>query len=150
MMHAYINYMEAHSLTPLRKEEVSIDEYLHELNIKGWVKEGSIENKTEQLHTPVDVLKNPLQYVAEFTRIQQVDLSFPIIVFGNGIVDGLHRLCKSVLEKKSTLWVYRCNEPLMNKFKLGTEDEWTKVNAMKVCDFITLFYTRFKTIETDT
>ncbi|MBL8014662.1 MAG: hypothetical protein JNK26_00535 [Candidatus Doudnabacteria bacterium] len=54
---------------------------------------------------PIDVINDPIRYEYRFGRIVGVDTSYPIdIMWWKGrwqILDGLHRLCKQVIEGKA-------------------------------------------------
>lgn len=49
---------------------------------------------------PFDVLKWPERYPDHYERILLGDLSYPILVFENGVADGCHRICKAFLTEQ--------------------------------------------------
>ena len=45
-------------------------------------------------------------FISHVNRVQNSDLDIPLLISpSGGIIDGLHRLCKAVLEKKETIKV---------------------------------------------
>jgi len=84
-------------------EEINIDELMWILDVPFWEdKEGNI------VITPREVMNNPDQYPSHRDRIKASDTSYPIDIMKNKkgkwlTLDGLHRLVKLVLEKKSTV-----------------------------------------------
>jgi hypothetical protein len=63
---------------------------------------------------PRDVLNNPEQYRKWVDRIMEVDTNYPIdIIWWKGkwqIIDGLHRLCKLIIEGQSIIRVRKLSE----------------------------------------
>ena len=64
----------------------------------------------DRLITPISVLsnsQNPM-YKIHMDRIEQTDLSYPILIDPNmWLVDGMHRICKAFLTKQPTITVSR-------------------------------------------
>lgn len=45
-------------------------------------------------------------FISHVNRVQSADLDIPLLISpSGGIIDGMHRLCKAVLEKKETIKV---------------------------------------------
>lgn len=101
--------------------------------------------KMQKYFSPMDVLKKQKnkKYLKNMERIQKADLSYPIILDGNDIVDGIHRLTKAVQEKKKTIVAYCFDKKLMNKFLIDIKGDWDRVDQIKEHELIELFYQRF-------
>lgn len=139
MMFAYVNLFKKQ----LKAELVPVASLLHVLDFKGW---GNQE--TGELYSSTDVLANPKKYPNEIKRIKNADLSYPIFVHDDDIVDGVHRLTKAKLEGKTHIKAYVFDAKLMNKFKVGKingeKTDWEKINeALQEYNQIQLFYERF-------
>ena len=72
--------------------EVPTGLLLHNLDYDSW------DDQNNDPITPRDVLNNRNNYKRHWHRIDAADLQYPIVVMDDDIVDGLHRLCKAVLE----------------------------------------------------
>jgi len=59
------------------------------------------------------------------------------------IIDGVHRLTKSVLLNKKYIKAYVFDSKLMKKFVIAKKNEWDKVDKLKVYQFIILYVDRF-------
>lgn len=94
-------------------------------------------------YSPRDVLIHPEKYKEEYGRIQNADLSYPIIIYNGNIVDGVHRLTKAKLLKKDKIKAYVFNGTLMKKFLINKNYDWNYVNSLETHDYITLFHKRF-------
>jgi len=134
MMFAYINIYKPKSTS------VDIDDLLHNLEYKGWG-----DPIKSILYSPLDVLKNPnkKQYKKEIQRIENADLKYPIIIYNNNIVDGVHRLTKANLQGKKKIKAYIFNSDLMKKFLINNNRDWEKVDNMEAYELIQLFHKRF-------
>lgn len=119
-----------------RREKALVGDYLHALEGKNW---GDVESPI----SPIDVLKAPNNYSAEYSRITRADLKYPIIIHKGNVVDGLHRLAKAKLEGKEHVQIYTFEANLMRKFLLNKEEDWAKVDQMPVHELMTLFCARF-------
>lgn len=79
---------------------------------------------------PRDVLNNPEQYEYRMSRIMGVDTNYPIdIMWWKGkweILDGLHRLCKQVIEGKTVIKVRKVPVELK---KMIVPDFWYNKNT---------------------
>lgn len=80
---------------------IDIDSYANLLAHKGWL------SKDKKKISVIDVLANTKKYREEYNKIINVDMSYPIIINERfGILDGLHRIAKSYLNKKKTIQAY--------------------------------------------
>lgn len=55
--------------------------------------------------SPQDVLNNPKKYRQEMKKILRADLSYPILMYKDELIDGYHRLAKAFMEKVPTIKV---------------------------------------------
>lgn len=112
-------------------QNIEVKKLIKNLEFDSWG--GNLEK-----YSPLDVLEDPTnkKYVDEIKRIENANLSYPIIVYNNFIVDGVHRLTKSYLLKKKNIKAYVFSSSLMNKFLINNR-------KMKEYDLITLFFQRF-------
>lgn len=132
MMFAYIHlFKPKHTL-------LEVSDFLSTLEYKGW---GGI--KKSIAYSPRDVLANPKKYKNEIDMIEEADLKYPIIVHNGNIVDGVHRLCKSVLMNKRKIKAYEFDKALMAKFLINNEKDWDAVDNLKLHELIVLFVKRF-------
>jgi len=69
-------------------------------------------------YSPQDVLNNPEQYAGEMEMIRDADLSYPILMYKNQIVDGNHRLAKAFFEKEKTIKVKMPTDKQMESAKV--------------------------------
>jgi hypothetical protein len=99
---------------------------------------------TKVKYTPLDVINNPKKYPDEYKKILNANLKYPIIMTHDLIiVDGMHRLAKTYIKKKKYINVYIFDKELMKKFIVGKNNEWDKVDNMKIYDIIDLYVKRF-------
>ena len=116
------------------------DNILKNLEYSGWG--DPIKNIK---YSPKQVLENPEKYPEDYERIKKADLKYPIIISEDGnIIDGVHRLAKSVILDKIYIKAYVFNNKLMKKFIIAKRGEWNKVDELKVYQFIVLYIERFK------
>ncbi len=86
-------------------EEMSIEEFTWILDLPFWEDEvGNI------VITPKEVITNPDKYAAHWARINSADTSYPLDIMKNKhgkwlTLDGLHRLVKLILDKKTVVQV---------------------------------------------
>lgn len=66
-----------------------------------------------------------------------------ILTHDKNIVDGIHRLTKAYLLKKSTIKAYIFSKKLMNKFLLNKKGDWKKVDSIPIYVHIEIFFRRF-------
>lgn len=134
MMFAFLNIFK-HKVST-----VEISEYMKTFDYKGW---GDVSQNI--MYSVNDVLKNPTKkkYSEDVKRIKDANLKYPIIIYNNNIVDGVHRLTKSYVQNKTHINAYIFDDKLMKKFLINNKKDWNKVNNMKIHEFIELFYERF-------
>ena len=81
-----------------------------------------LKNGKEKYITPNQVIKNPHLSPQDAMKIINADLSYPIIVYDdNGdldILDGLHRLAKSVMLRRKTIKVKYVSNDILSKCKI--------------------------------
>ena len=66
-----------------------------------------------------------------------------IMIFNNNVIDGYHRIAKSIIQKKNKIKAYVFTNEEMKKFIINRTGDYKKVMKMEEHDFITLFYKRF-------
>lgn len=132
MMFAYINIFK-----PVHTK-ILVSDLTRNLDHKCW---GDPTNAIE--YSPLDVLKDPELYVRDMDRIDNANLSYPIIVHNTIIVDGVHRLTKATLSGKKYIKAYKFDDDLMKLFLIDKKGDWDKVDIMQTYHYIELFYKRF-------
>lgn len=128
MMHAYINIYNP-SYTKVR-----VSDYQHILKMNVW---GTLSQK----YSPISAIIKHKS--SEINRINKSNLKYPIIVWRNYIIDGVHRLTKAYNNGKSHINAYIFDDKLMKKFRVCRLTNRIKLNNMKIHDYIKLFYKRF-------
>ena len=134
MMLAYINIFKPDYIL------IKVDDLKHHLEYSGWGEPGGAK------YSPRAVLANKTKYIEEYSRIENVNLKYPIIstIGANGdVIDGIHRLTKSVLLNKKYIKSYVFNKSLMKKFLIDKNGNREKIRNLQTHDYITLFYKRF-------
>jgi disulfide oxidoreductase YuzD len=129
-MFAYIN------LFSPKHTNIDVENLKHVLSYKGWG-DGKIS------YSANDVLSNPSKYKDEMKRIKDANLKYPIILYDGDIVDGVHRLCKTILENKSRIKAFEFDKTLMKKFQIRKDGDWKKADQMKIHEFIEHFVKHF-------
>ena len=134
MMFAYIN------LSKPKHVVVDVAKYLRTLEFDGW---GDPAKGIK--FTPLDVIKNPdkKMYQDDMKRIKNADLKYPIIIAGNYIVDGVHRLAKAHLTNKKKIKAYVFTGDLLKKFLINSQGDWDKIDKYQTYDFIEMYCKRF-------
>ena len=134
MMFAYINIYKPKSIY------IDIKHLLKTLEYKGWG-----NPKKNIYYSPLDVIKNlkNKKYKDEIKRIENANFKYPIIMDGNNVVDGVHRLTKAYLTNRKKLKAYVFTKKEMNKFLINKTGDWDKIDKLETFDFIKLFYKRF-------
>lgn len=119
-----------------------IEKLKHNLEFNGW---GNPE--TGNLYSPMDVINNPKKYKKEMQRIKRSNLRYPIIVHIKRnkvyIVDGTHRLVKSILVNKKDIKVHVFDSKLMRKFLINKKGNWKAVLEISVHQYIESFEKNF-------
>ena len=133
MMFAYINMFK-----PAAKN-IPIKKLVKHLAYHGW---GNPHKKGIKFSAR-DVIADPKKYKKHYARIKKADLTFPIIVHKNTVVDGVHRLAKSYTEKKDNIKIYDFDAKLMKKFLINDKGDWEFVDHLETHDYIELYCKRF-------
>ena len=135
MMFAYINIYKPSSIF------IDVKSLLKTLEYKGWG-----DPKQNIYYSPFNVIENPKNkiYKDEIKRIKKADLTYPIILNNNDVIDGVHRLTKAYLTKQKKIKAYVFTKRQMNKFLINKTGDWEEVDKLQTHDFIQLFYKRFK------
>jgi hypothetical protein len=93
------------------------------------------------------VLQSPSKkkYAENIQRIHDADLSYPIFITGkHQIIDGYHRFLKAVQKGDKEIKAYVFDTPLMKKFILLKELDYTAVHKdTSIHTVLELFYKRF-------
>ena len=137
MMFAYINIFKP------TYTNIKTNQLLHNLDYKGWG-----DPKINLFYSAKQVLENPKKYKDEIKRINEANLKYPIIVYNNNIVDGVHRLTKSCLLNKKTIKAYIFDDKLIKNFIIDKNKDWNKVDKIQIYNYIELFITKFNLLET--
>ena len=136
MMFAYINIFKP------KYEKINVDQFSKTLDYKGWG-----DPKNNIYYSPKQVLENPKKYKDEIKRINDANLKYPIIVYDNNIVDGVHRLTKSCLLNKKTIKAYIFDKEIMKKFLINKNKDWDKIHKIQTYEYIELFIKKFNLLE---
>jgi hypothetical protein len=145
MMHKYVN----DNKDKLKIQEIATAKFDYMREWKIWGNWGNPQNR--ERWSIDNVLKNPDKYQKDYKNIIKADLKFPIITVYTPldtyyILDGNHRLGKSILGKKKIMKAYVFTDPnLLKKFKLGKESKTLreKIEKLKKKDFDSLYDERF-------
>lgn len=101
--------------------------------------------KTSAGYSPAEVLANPKKYKYDYDKIKTADLSYPVIEYDGVLVDGTHRVTKSMLLKKQTIKVYVFSKALLDKFKITTTANYFNNKIPQFYTSIEQFYKNFCT-----
>jgi len=96
--------------------------------------------------SPKTVLENMnlKKYSEDAKRIKSADLSYPIIIYKNRIVDGYHRVSRSHLEGKKEIKAHVFDTNIMKKFIVDKDMNFVKVHKdMEIHELLELFSERF-------
>jgi len=96
--------------------------------------------------SPKTVLENMnlKKYSEDAKRIKNADLSYPIIIYKNKIVDGYHRVSRAHLEGKKEIKAHVFDTNIMKKFIVDKDMNFVKVHKdMKIHELLELFIQRF-------
>ena len=131
MMFAYINIFRP------KKSKIDINTLMHNLGYTCW------GGPNGRKYSPMDVLNNKGKYPKEVSRIKKADLKYPIILNGDNIVDGAHRLTKAMLKKQKYINAYVFSKQDMKLFLVDKTRNWSKVDKIEIHQYIELFYKNF-------
>jgi hypothetical protein len=104
----------------IKTRRIYLDKIIHNLDKDLW----TVFNKNHKAKyiTPNQVIKNPYVSPYDFCKIMNADLSYPIIIYNdNGdldVLDGLHRLAKSVILERKTICVKYVSDDILLKCKI--------------------------------
>lgn len=89
------------------------------------------------------VLDNPTKYKNHMKRIKEANLKYPIFMYNDWIIDGMHRITKAKLEGKKSLKAINFSKNIFKKFLINSKGEWKKAVDLKEYELIQLFYKKF-------
>ena len=119
---------------------MSISDLKHNLDKDYWTLYD--ENKKETYVAPNQVLANPALNPVDYQKILEADLSYSIIVYKDGddldVIDGLHRLAKTIHLKKDVISVKMVTREMVEKGRISD----TFMGTLTPSDFlpaVTLF-----------
>ena len=96
--------------------------------------------------SPKTVLENMnvKKYSEDAKRIKNADLSYPIIIYKNKIVDGYHRVSRAHLEGKKEIKAHVFETDIMKKFIVNKDMNFVKVHKdMQIHELLELFLKNF-------
>ena len=97
--------------------------------------------------SPADVLAAPRdkRYAENAARIKNADLSYPVLVTTKGqIIDGYHRVAKTVAAGDKSVNAVVFNAALMRKFILNSDMNFVKVHQQTpLFEILELWHKRF-------
>ncbi len=98
----------------IKPKQVQVNDYVHLLSYPVW-----------QPIKPIDVLMFPKEHPEHYTRIKKANMKYPILVNGDNIIDGIHRLCKAYINKQSKISARVINNETLKKaqFRLLADNE---------------------------
>lgn len=103
----------------IKTHKIYLNKIIHNLDKDLWT---IFINKKAKYITPNEVIKNPYLSPYDFCKIMDADLSYPIIIYDdNGdldVLDGLHRLAKSIILKRKTINVKYVSNDILLKCKI--------------------------------
>lgn len=100
----------------------------------------SYQTFDEPDYSPMDIIKNPNLSSTHYSRITNADVSFPILIYRNinggwiKVIDGLHRLSKLWLSRKSDddlISVKYITKRQLSKAETTTVDKKSKTDELK-------------------
>lgn len=145
LMHKYIDKMLTVDKSKLHPLELPVSTFEY---LKDW----EIWDDGCKFDDVINAKKNDNETCQkQFDRAMDTDLSYPIIVFKDvvgqyKVLDGHHRLVKSIVKKKKNIKAYNLSSPfLMEKFHLKKYNvrNWNEIQKMTKKQFDDLFKERF-------
>lgn len=118
MMHAYVNLFKSKVIS------IPVENLLHELNQNCW---GNPQKKIK--FSPKDVLEHPTNkmYEKNMQKIGNADLKYPILIYNNNIVDGMHRLAKANLQGKKKIKAHIFTKKEMKWFLIDKNKDYDRI-----------------------
>ncbi len=92
--------------------------------------------------TPIDVLLHPKKHPEHYSRIIESNTSFPVLLYNNVIIDGYHRLSKSILEDAKYINCIDIPTSVWKKCFLGKK--WESIKIDNIHEVIALYNSKFK------
>lgn len=96
-------------------EEMDIKELESNLDIAYLDKEGTDDWNL----TPRELINDPEKQPGHYGKIKRADMKYPIKIYFFGgswkILDGIHRLCKAILEGRKTISVCKIPPEMIHK-----------------------------------
>ncbi len=109
---------------------------IHNISVKKLAKNmfhacwGSERN---ELVKPIDVINNKDISPGHYYKIKHTDLKYPIFITGNYLViDGMHRLSKSIMEGVDTIKCYIMDKKTLDKFHVGNDEKFWESNETEL------------------
>lgn len=143
LMFMYINNKKPKSI------KLDVHHLIHHLSENDWSDWSTPGNEH---FSAIDVINNPLKYKEHYNRITKAELKYPIIIDKKTgyIVDGMHRLAKTHLLKKSHIKAFIFDDDLMKKFIITTRrgkewsgSDWQYYDSLTKKDLDKLYDERF-------
>lgn len=103
----------------------------------------NLERRRSNKYSPMDVIDDPDKYPDDYNKIKNADLSMPIFIVGDDIVDGIKRFAKAYINKEKTIRAYIFSNKLLGRFLIDKKGDWDAVDKMEIYDYIELFHKRF-------
>jgi hypothetical protein len=113
---------------------VNVNDFESVLTLKAWG-DGDL--------SILDVINQPSKYKEHLDRITSAQIKYPIIIYKNEIIDGMHRLANAYLNKKRTLKAYIFDKSLMDKFMVQKGNSWQKAYLIHEHEILTMYLQRF-------
>lgn len=131
MMMAYVNQFKP------KPVKLKVSDLSNNLEYECWGNGSTIR------YSPLDVIKKPKKYKDESRRIKKADLSYPIMIYGKFVIDGVHRLTKAYMKEIPTIKAYKFDSKLMKKFLINKDGDYKKVLQYDMEVYVRLFHKRF-------
>lgn len=106
-INALIKYI---NMLDIKPNEKSIDSLKYILNEPIWT-------YRNQHITPQMVLDDPKKYKGHYDRILKADY-YPIIIYKGTVIDGYHRLARSILLGQKKIEAYNITKSVYDRFKI--------------------------------
>ena len=133
MMFAYVNIFTPKTIS------VKISDFTNKLDDNYW---GNPNKKGNKI-SPLMVLNNPSKYKKHMKRIKKANFKYPIMMYNNKLIDGMHRIIKAKLNNKKTIKAYNFKKDIFKKFLINSKGEWSKVDKINSHELIEMFYKNF-------
>lgn len=109
------------------------------------------EPNKNKFFSPLDIIKKRAKSELHSKRIEDADLSYPIIINGatSWIIDGMHRLARAYLDKKDYIDVIVLDSDILarsivgNKSKEWSDSDWSYYAYLSLDDLYDIYDLRF-------